>query len=251
MKAFSGNELLCAIVTSIVACSGIVLLDRWHSEAVLKDRIRAVIQEHPELVVNALHEYHQDIRSEAVARVAQSAALLAGDLKDHPNFPFAGNPNGDVTVIEFFDYQCVHCQHLESTIAQLISEDHNVRIVFKEFPVLGADSATLAKAALAVNHIDPAKYYLFHHALMKFHDSPTEGLAHAAQALGIEPSAFLAALTNPELQEELDRNKMMAQTLRIEFTPAVIVGSELEEGTPAFSVLEDTITRLRNSAGKM
>jgi protein-disulfide isomerase len=242
-------SVLAGAAASIVVSSSIVMWDRQQSEMATKAIVEKVISENPELITKSLRAAQAKKTAATVAEVAKDYSLIERDLKDHPNFPVAGNPAGDVTVVEFFDYHCGYCKHFVPTLKELIEDDHNIRVVFKEFPILSDDSAVLAKAALAVNRIDPSKYYAFHVALMDAKDSLTPPVvAQMARDAGIDPEKFTSAVNDKSLDEEIARNKRLGDQLTLNFTPAVIVAGKLVSGNPTLDVLKEVVAKARGKA---
>jgi len=211
--------------------------------------VKKVIAENPELIIKSVESYQIKQQAASVSKAAQNIIALQNDLTNNPHSPSAGNPKGDVTVVEFFDYHCGYCKHFFPILTQLLEQDKNVRIVFKEFPILSEDSALASKAALAVNNIDPQKYMAFHAALMKSSGRfSMEILTEKAKEAGISEEAFKKALNNPELDKEIDHNRDLAQSLNIAGTPALIIGTELVPGAVEIETLKSKVAQARNAA---
>lgn len=141
---------------SAQAQSGETAPDRAEIESVVRD----FLMREPELVMQALQELQ---RRQATQVAEQQQAVIAArsdDLLNDPDSPVVGNPNGDVTMVEFMDFQCGYCRRMVPTIQALIEEDPDLRVVFKDLPVLGPDSMEAAKAALASAR--QGKYMEFH-----------------------------------------------------------------------------------------
>ena len=128
-------------------------------------RVRAFLLEHPEVIAEAISRL-ESRRGEEEATEAQAALKSRADevFRD-PDSPVGGNPHGDVTLVEFFDYNCPYCRQVAPLMLQAEAADPKLRLVFKEFPILGPGSTFAAKAALAAHK--QGKYLAFHHALMK------------------------------------------------------------------------------------
>ena len=159
----------------------------------------------------------------------------------------AGNPKGDVTVVEFFDYHCGYCKHLYPAIAQLLKEDKNVRVVFREFPILSDDSVNAARAALAANAIDKDKYFAFHTALMqtsgKFDDAT---LADIAKKQGIDAQTLKNGMAKKDVTAELDKNRALAEDLGIRGTPAILIGDQMIPGAISYDELKKMVDDTRS-----
>ncbi len=161
---------------------------------------------------------------EAVAKHRDALVNKAGD-------PVGGNPDGNVTIVEFFDYNCGYCRQLAPRLADLVATDGNIRVVYKEFPILAKSSATAARAALAVQDQAPEKYEAFHRDLMKSGEEPTpEALAELARAHGLDGDAIKAAATSNTYDQRLQANIDLAQSLGISGTPAMVIGDQVITG---------------------
>src|SRR3546814_4923274 len=110
----------------------------WSSDVCSSDLLLV----HPEVLVEALRRYEQQQQAAEARRQAEAIAALAGQLTADPRDPVIGNPQGDVTLVEFFDYRCGYCKRMTGTLAKLIEEDPQLRVVMKEFPILSQQSAT-------------------------------------------------------------------------------------------------------------
>jgi len=248
MKSLSRALFACTVIT-LCLLSGISTARADMTDADVEAIVKKVIANNPELLVKSLQSYEAKEQAAKASKAAQNITALQGDLNDNPNSPSVGNPNGDVTVVEFFDYHCGYCKHFYPTVSQLIEQDKKVRVVFKEFPILSADSGVAAKAALAVNSIDPSKYFAFHTALMESTGSfDMSMLTEKAKEVGIDKETFLKAMKNPELSHELDHNKELAQALGIGGTPVIIIGTQFMPGAISYDMLKDKVAIARKSA---
>jgi protein-disulfide isomerase len=147
----------------------------------------------------------------------------ANQLFSHSNDPIAGNPNGKVTLVEFFDYRCIHCINMSNTINQLIKSNPDLKVVFKEFPIFGDISVYASKAALAA-HMQ-GKYLQFHNALMDIGRSLNETrILDIARSSGLDIKKLTDDMSNSFVVMEIQTNYQLAQTLLINGTPVFIVG---------------------------
>lgn len=143
--------------------------------------------------------------------------------------PIAGNSQGDVTLVEFFDYQCPHCKDMSEVIDQLVQQDPNLRVVYKEFPIFGRSSVFASKAALAANK--QGKYDAFHDALMATDNPLTEKkVMQAAKKVGLNIDQMKKDMASNAVKEELNGNMKLGQQLGIMGTPAFIVGDTNKAG---------------------
>jgi protein-disulfide isomerase len=169
-----------------------------------------------------LMEMVQRIQQAQQGKVQQIIAENGQALFFTPTSPTVGNPKGDVTVVEFLDYQCPHCKHVDPFIEQLLSKDANVRVVFKQFPIFGETSEFAARAALAAQQ--QGKYLVLHKALIqakgRFSDQQILDIAKAA---GLDVAKLQTAMNSAVVTQEIKANKQMADTLNLPGTPAFII----------------------------
>ena len=133
------------------------------------------LREHPEVVIEAIRSFQARQQAEEQNRGRARVASLQQELEHDPTSPVVGNPNGDVTIVEFFDYRCTYCKRVLPTVQKLLKDDGNIRYVMKEFPILSPGSELGARAGLVVWKQAPAKYFQFHTDLMESKGGMTEG----------------------------------------------------------------------------
>jgi protein-disulfide isomerase len=208
--------------------------------------IRQFILDHPEVILESMQNYQ--IRQQMAEQEAATAALAAhrDEIKNDPSAPVAGNPKGDVTIVEFFDYRCAYCKRVLPSVRELLESDKNVRYVFKELPILGPDSVTASRAALAAWKIAPEKYFAFHAALMEARGNlGEEQVLEIAGKVGLDPKKVKEGMGAPEVEKTIQRNLELAQTLRIQGTPAFIVGDALVPGAVDLDQLKEMVATAR------
>jgi protein-disulfide isomerase len=210
-------------------------------EAIVRDLLRR----EPELVYQALQELQ---RRETAAEAERSkAALIAkkDDLFHNAASPVGGNPEGDVTLVEFFDYHCAYCRRVVNSVRALIEEDQGLRVVFKEFPILGEDSVRAARAALAAEK--QGLYMPLHFALMASNDLSMNGIMKTAADVGLDVERLAEDMNSPAIQEEINASYDLARDLGINGTPAFVVDDELIPGAVSQEHLAALIDEARTS----
>lgn len=222
-------------------------LDTAETEAV-EALVRKFILDNPEVIIESMQNYQ--VRQQLAEQQAAAAALTkhADELKKDATSPVAGNPKGDVTIVEFFDYRCPYCKKVFPSVQELLKDDKNVRYVFKEMPILGPESVTASHAALAVWSLAPDKYLDFHAALMESRGSLGEEQVLAiAKKIGLDPHKIRKAMADPKIKETIEKNIALAQSLNIQGTPAFIVGDELLPGAIELDHLRELVAAERAS----
>lgn len=186
-----------------------------------------------------------DYQRKSIQEKTNSAMKLHEEaLFNDPRTPFAGNPKGDVTVVEFFDYNCGYCKKALPDILKLLESDKNVKIVFKELPILGPTSETAAKWALAAHKQD--KYFEFHSKLMQHNGQKTDAfLEETAKSLGLDIAKMKADIEGSEILIQIEKVRSIAADMAIGGTPAFLVGDELIPGAIGHDTLKDKIAEIR------
>jgi len=166
-------------------------------------------------------------------------ALVAQDLLNDPASPVLGAQTGDVTMVEFFDYRCPYCKQMAPELPKLIAADPGLRIVMKEFPILGPASVIAARVALvAAAH---GKYPAFHAAMFAFSGVIEEAaVLEVAQSVGLDPATVHNEMNGPGIEAELRRNHALAEIMGIGGTPTFIIGGTVLPG----AVPVDNLKRL-------
>ena len=210
--------------------------------------IQDYLQAHPEVVIEAFRAFQE--REEATKRKRQQDALFLkhDDLEDDPTSPVGGNPEGDVTVVEFFDYQCGYCKRAWQSARELLKSDGNIRYVFKEFPILGPASVSAARAALAAWKQGGAKYVAFHTRLMESRGGlPKKKMMDLAADAGLDVEQLQNDMDDPQIDATLRKNFVLAKALDISGTPAFVLGDHLIPGAVDLDTLKSLIAAARKN----
>ncbi|HXR88065.1 MAG TPA: DsbA family protein [Stellaceae bacterium] len=212
--------------------------------ASLDQAIHDYLMAHPEVILDALKAAQQQADAQAVEQSRRVIATKRKELLDSPDDLVQGNPKGDVTLVEFFDYRCPYCKQIEPSLDALLKEDGKLRIVYKEFPILGEASVYAAHVALAAKK--QGKYAEFHRAMMGTKgDIGDETALNVATSLGLDASRIKADMSAPEIDKVIDKNYALADALSIQGTPAIIVGETLIPGAVDLDTLRKDIAAVR------
>lgn len=219
--------LLAGAAGATVAGSGAVQ-DRAAIEKIVHDYIIA----HPEILPEAMEVLQQ--REVAKAISANRSAIET----PYPG-AFIGNPKGDVTLVEYFDYACGYCRASVADVERLVRDDPGLKVVFREFPVLGPDSEAAARVSLAA--AKAGKYGAFHHALYAAGHPDAATVARVAASLGVSPGDAKSANVEAEIAANLD----MQRTLNMTGTPTWVVGDRMLAGAVGYDALKAAIAQAR------
>jgi protein-disulfide isomerase len=204
--------------------------------------IHDYLLQHPDVLVEALQKAEAKAKSDASAR--QALMTRRGEMFDDPQTPVGGNLHGDVTLVEFFDYRCPYCKKVQPSVEKLVGEDPNLRIAYKEFPILGPVSVTAARAALAARQ--QGKYLSFHNAMMASTGGITDDTVYkVAGSVGLDIARLKRDMTAPEISAALQANHALATALDVGGTPTFIIGDQLIPGAIDLSDLEKLVAEAR------
>lgn len=218
-------------------------------QSIVKDYLRA----HPEVVQSALSEIirrHMPA-AKAAAPVIDHAAVIKAQsdaLFNSPHQVVLGNPQGDVTLVEFFDYNCAFCKRSYTDKLELLRADSKLKVVLKELPVLGPGSREAAQVAVAVRMQDPGgeKYLVFHRALMAANGPANKAAAlAAAREAGLDLELIERDLASPNIKAAIDESRMLASALGITGTPSFVIGESVTVGAVGLAKLTEKIAAAR------
>jgi protein-disulfide isomerase len=205
--------------------------------------VRDALKRDPSILRDAVVALQSDDgeREKSATRAAVSAARNALIT---PNDPVAGNPRGSVTIVEFFDVRCPYCRKLEPEMAAFLASDGDVRLVYKDLPILGPASVLGTKALLAAQKQNA--YEKMRDAVMRLPPDITRPAIEAeAKKLGLDSPRLLHDMDDPSVQARIDTNLRLAQQLNIQGTPAMVVGDDMLPGAVDAAELKRAVLEAR------
>ena len=209
-------------------------------EAIIHD----YLMKNPDVLIDALREAEAKASSDADIKAAQVLRDRRHEVFDDPATPVGGNPQGDVTIVEFFDYRCPYCKQVHPAIQKLLDQDRKLRFVYKEFPVLGEQSDIAAHAALAARL--QGKYEAFHDAMMTAKGQITEELVYRlAGSIGLDVDRLKRDMADPEIDRALSANRSLAKALELRGTPGFIIGDHIIPGAIDLDALKTMVADAR------
>lgn len=219
--------------------------------AIFRDEVRAYLLDNPEVIMEAVAVLEQ---RQADQQVADDAALIATNhdaLFDDGFSHVAGNPDGDITIVEFVDYKCGYCRKAFPEVAQLLTDDGNIRLILKEFPILGEESLLASRFAIAAKLVDGDEAYgKLHDAMMTMRGTMTpDSLSGLAGSLGLDGAAIVAGMTDPAVDLIIGQNHGLAGRLQINGTPAFVMGDEMLRGYIPLDGMVQIVDKLRAQKG--
>ena len=215
-----------------------------------KEEIGQIVREYllanPEIIEEVQIALEQKKEAEAKALAEVAITTNAKALFNSPHDVALGNPEGDVTIVEFFDYNCGFCKRAFTDMNEIIGKDKNVRFVLKEFPILGPDSLAAHHVSMSFRKLMPEKYGDFHSALLGSDQRATEARAiEIATGLGADEAALREGMKAPEIEDSIREAYELANALGINGTPSYVIGDEAVFGALGADVLVGKINNMR------
>ncbi|MDR3439359.1 DsbA family protein [Telmatospirillum sp.] len=210
----------------------------------VKKMIHDYIMENPSIIADAIEALRQ--KEELAADVSAKKAIVErkADIFEDPESPVLGNAKGDVTVVEFFDYRCPYCKAMTDLVLETVKTDGKVRLVMKELPILGPDSVTAARAALAARN--QKKYEEFHRALMKLKGPINDvSVMKTAAEVGLNVEKLKKDMEDDRIDTVLKNNIQLAHALNISGTPGFVIGDQVTPGAMNQQALKQMIDQAR------
>lgn len=219
-------------------------LDKAEVEQIVKD----YITNNPDAIIESLNQLQQRERQRQQQAASATIKEKSAELKHDEDTPYAGNPNADVVLVEFFDYNCGYCRKVMPTVAKLLEEYDNLKVVFKEFPILSPVSQQAARAAQSVYYLDKDKYFDYHQALMKHTGAKNkQAFLDLAKEMGIDTKKMEEMMDSKRVTDAINKNKILGQSIGVRGTPAFVIGEDLIPGAVDISTLRSKIdAQLKN-----
>lgn len=203
--------------------------------------LRDALKQDPSILRDAVAAMQADEANRQRAAIAAARTTMVD-----PADPVAGNPNGDVTIVEFFDTRCPYCRKLEPTMADLLARDHRVRLVYKDLPILGPASVLGSKALMAAQQ--QGGYEKLRAAIMSAPPDTTKAMIQsAAEHIGLDWKRLDHDMNDPAIATRIEANLKQARDLGIEGTPALVIGGELIPGAVDLAELQKAVATARDA----
>lgn len=215
-------------------------------ESRVKELVLQAIRENPEIVMEAVAILEKRKAGEQAVVQAETLKTQRNLIESDPNAPVLGNPDGDVTVVEFFDYNCPYCRRVKPEVQALLDADPNVRLVYREWPILGDGSVFAARAALAARK--QGKYDAFHWAMMANKGRAEEAsVMRIAEQVGLDLEQLRADMQAPEVQQHIATSMQLSQALGFNGTPSFVIGEALLPGFVETAQLKELVEAARSA----
>jgi protein-disulfide isomerase len=207
--------------------------------------VRDYLMKNPEVIIEAVQELEKRQAAAREQSAKQAIAQRKAELISDPGTPIGGNPEGDVTIVEFFDYHCGYCKRAHPTMQSVIKADPKIRVVYKQMPILTPNSRVAAAGALAA--AKQGKYREMHHALMEARGELTKDrVLQIAADLKLDKDKLAKDMDAPDIAQQIDRSLALAKALGIDGTPAFVIGDRVIPGAVDAGVIQAAVAAARN-----
>jgi protein-disulfide isomerase len=238
--------LACAMLVAPAAVNAQSFNDQQKTE--LQSIIREYLVQHPEVLQEAMAELEKRQVAAEAEKTKAAVKNNAQTLFDSSRQVVVGNAQGDVTLVEFFDYNCGYCKRALTDLTDLMKDDSKLRVVLKEFPVLGPGSQEAAQVAIAARMQDKSgkKYFDFHQRLLSGRGQADRARAlAAAKEAGFDMAKLERDMASPEVKATIEENMKLAEQLGLNGTPSYVVGSDVVVGAVGLEALKGKVKTAR------
>ena len=252
-KLVLAASLVLSLVAAILSATSLLLTTRALDQAPsmstgFEAQVRAYLLDNPDVIIESVQRQDEQRAAAKTNEIKTAIAENANEILSSPSSPVMGNLEGDVSIVEFFDYNCPYCRKAAPILAEATAADPKLRLVFKEWPILGPGSQFAARAALASRA--QGKYEPFHQAMMAYSGQVDEGSTlEIAAKVGIDVERLRRDMDDPAIASEIERNLALAGTLRITGTPSFVIGDEVVRGLVDLTVLQQYVADARKAPG--
>jgi protein-disulfide isomerase len=246
--------LLIAAFIMVAAVFGALRLASWAdgdvpdsamSKGDVEKIVRNYLLENPEVIFEAVERMKSKDESQRLVKMKDKAKSHQTALFAEPEPLVAGNPKGDITIVEFFDYRCPYCRKAKKTVRDLLNQDGNIKLILKEFPILSPESEMAAQVAIAA--AAQGKYWDVHMAFMGAEDLAGERIFELAKEAGADIAQIKAELKNPKIAKRLAETQALAGAIGIDATPTFFVGDEPYTGALDLGELKKAVAAARKA----
>lgn len=238
-------------VTAALLASPVHALDLASMTDAERDAFRAEVRryllDNPEVLMEAIAVLEARERDAQAQADLQLVELHAAAIFNDGHSWVGGNPEGDVTLVEFMDYRCGYCRQAFAEVAQLLESDGNIRFIVKEYPILGEQSVLAARFAIAVQQLHgDATYEEVHNALMSFRaDITPDSLTRLAQGFDLDAGPILATMNSPEVTAVIEENRQLGSLMQVTGTPTFVLEDRMIRGYVPLSTMEQLVASAR------
>ena len=218
--------------------------------AAFGEAVRDYIMQNPEVLIESLNAMEAQRLANEAQNDKQLVAANSAEIFEDGHSWVGGNPDGDLTIVEFIDYRCGYCRRVAPEVDEVVARDGNIKLILKEFPILGQESDLASRYAIAVKQLAGGDAYKkVHDKLYEMRGSVTiESLNAISQDLGLDAEAIVQRMNTEEVSAEIRKNRQLAEKMQIMGTPTFVIGPELLRGIPSTG-LANAVEEIRAAQG--
>lgn len=240
--------LSASLATASYAAEG---KPRTFTEEEIEQIVVKTLMDKPEVIIEAVQKMQLKEQANQLERSRDVIAAYRTSLFEDKESPSTGAENPDVTVVEFFDYNCGYCKRSLPNVMKLLDNDKKVKVVFKEYPVLAPSSEDAAKASLAMFYLKPDHYFDYHAALFRLGGKFDEtNLVKVAEGMGVDGDDFKEMMRSERVSKHLDETRDLAAKLGAQGVPAFIIGGEMFPGAISYEAMKQQVDATRAAIDK-
>ncbi len=241
---------IAPLLAATLALPAVALdLDAMTAEerALFRDEVRSYLLDNPEIIMQAVEVLQAREAQEQEQADLTLVSDNAAEIFDDGYSWVGGNPDGDIVLVEFLDYRCGYCKRAHNEVAQLLESDGNIKLIVKEFPILGEQSVLASRFAVATKQIAGAEsYHAMHEALMSYNgDLSLPALRRLASTFGLDTDAIEARMDSDKVTQEIAATRALAQRLAISGTPTFVMHDEMLRGYLPFDQMQALVAEKR------
>jgi len=234
--------------TNKVKPTGLDLDKRVTNVKDVEEVVAKWIETNPQMVIDSIQKMQVKMMEEHSKNAQKNISSKKDDLLNDKTSPEYAPSGYDVTIVEFFDYSCGYCKKAQPTIEELVKSDSKVRIIYKDFPILGQISTEMAQVSIAVSLVEPKGFKKFHDALMSSNEKGKSGALKIAKSVGINTAKIEVALNNDKdkINKIIEKNITLGSSIGVNGTPGFVIGEDLIPGAVDISEFKAKIQALRD-----
>ncbi len=207
------------------------------------------IEQNPRAIIASVENMQKKAMEERINNAKKNIPAKKAELFENKDSSEHAPQGYDVSIVEFYDYNCGYCKKAQATVEALIKQDPKIRVIFKEFPILGEASIEVSRVSIAVNLISPSSFLKFHDALMKSNERNKAGALKIAKSVGLDVKKIEIALSSQKdkIEQIIQSNIALGSAIGISGTPGFVVGDELIPGAMDIETFKEKIKAIRAS----
>ncbi len=246
-KKSNGNDEKKENPAEIINASGLDKDKKVNNVEGVEEVVAKWIEANPQAIINSVSNMQKKAMEEQMKNAQKNIGEKKDELFSDKKSPQYAPSGYDVTVVEFYDYACGYCKKAQSSVEELLKEDKKVRIIYRDFPILGQPSKEMAEISVAVNLLEPSSFKKFHDTLMTSNERGKDGALKIAKNVGINISKLESVLSKDKskIEKILEDNLTLGSSIGINGTPGFVIGEELIPGALEVKALKEKISAVR------